>query len=759
MAVEDFTTYTELDPGDKIAVASATLTWSSLNVRYYDSYVYKDFGAAHFSGDLTHTFQLRATAYNEQTPYAAVWALANAVDDLHGIAVGGGDYQAVALVNSAGTYLAQLRLCEDGAEQVADILINQDVDYYVTIARDDDGGVNGTGRLTLTVALGDYYGQPGCTDSASTTLDCSAGQQNDFRYLYATCTFNTGDTSRYLSAVISSLDLHEVSPTYVDLAGSIAAASSASGALAPPPQSSVSATSAVSASLQIVRQASEEVYSSAQVLFEPFPVPLLWSYATAGDPPNESVSQWAQAFSEWSEQHIAKIMRDMNQGWESLAGFYEPFGSALSAMRTHEAAWNHNAFLISVYGQNHSTLDHLDYADSGHTGFEPTVAKGDLTAGSSKVTVGGSGTGALIGSGASIDVAEGNLTHNNLGGLQGGVAGEYHHMTSAQISALHVAVTLGSLTGVTLTGQQLSLTAGYVIPTTTQETHWDAAYSASHARQHSITGTDDHTSAATAGQLLKADANGLPVDATSTDAAVAAAVAASHAAVTIPGSSNGLSLTGQEISFPATATPEFTMLGIGVAAAVRGLLIHGLGAKGTAEIQRVVSGTAPASFIFQKARGDALDAMTTVAPGDRIGGIQCDGYDGDSWVSSAYFGGIVDDTVSDGVVPQALQFLTGTTGLTERMRITSYGDVGIGVSAPNEALEVGGKIRANIAFNINGTDGVTQAAAAGKVSDVTALAGGIATAQTQVTPVSDGAHSLAGITSVTTVNGRITAMA
>lgn len=74
-------------------------------------------------------------------------------------------------------------------------------------------------------------------------------------------------------------------------------------------------------------------------------------------------------------------------------------------------------------------------------------------------------------------------------------------------------------------------------------------------------------------------------------------------------------------------------------------------------------------------------------------------------------------------------------------------------------LEVGGAIRTNDKLNVAGADGVTQAASAGTVCDVTALAGGIATAQTQVTPIADGAHSLSGITSITTVNGRITAMA
>jgi hypothetical protein len=53
--------------------------------------------------------------------------------------------------------------------------------------------------------------------------------------------------------------------------------------------------------------------------------------------------------------------------------------------------------------------------------------------------------------------------------------------------------------------------------------------SARHARSHAITGTSDHSSSATSGRMLKADANGLPVDATNTDSAVAAAVTASHA--------------------------------------------------------------------------------------------------------------------------------------------------------------------------------------------------------------------------------------
>ena len=62
----------------------------------------------------------------------------------------------------------------------------------------------------------------------------------------------------------------------------------------------------------------------------------------------------------------------------------------------------------------HSAITELDYASAGHTGFEPTVTKGNLTAGSSKITIGGTGTGAVIGAGATVDVDESNLVIANM---------------------------------------------------------------------------------------------------------------------------------------------------------------------------------------------------------------------------------------------------------------------------------------------------------------------------------------------------------
>lgn len=99
-----------------------------------------------------------------------------------------------------------------------------------------------------------------------------------------------------------------------------------------------------------------------------------------------------------------------------------------------------------------------------------------------------------------------------------------------------------------------------IIPTSTQETNWNSAYSASHARQHAITSTSDHTSSATSGKMLKADASGLPIDATNTDTDVASAVSLKHAAVTLASPNHGLGLTGQELTLgtPSTLTASTT---------------------------------------------------------------------------------------------------------------------------------------------------------------------------------------------------------
>lgn len=64
----------------------------------------------------------------------------------------------------------------------------------------------------------------------------------------------------------------------------------------------------------------------------------------------------------------------------------------------------------------------------------------------------------LVTSVSTSSVVSGEVQHNSLAGLQGGIAGEYYHLTSAQSSALHDAVTVldTSTVDLVLSGQQLS---------------------------------------------------------------------------------------------------------------------------------------------------------------------------------------------------------------------------------------------------------------------------------------------------------------
>ena len=104
------------------------------------------------------------------------------------------------------------------------------------------------------------------------------------------------------------------------------------------------------------------------------------------------------------------------------------------------------------------------------------------------------------------------------------------------------------------------------------KTYFDTLYGtlgSAHAQLHSIISTSDHSSTATSGQMLKADANGLPIDATNTDAAVAGAVSASHGVNDVNTSSE-----------PSGATATHSALTTGV---------HGVGAGTVAKVSDIAS--------------------------------------------------------------------------------------------------------------------------------------------------------------------------
>lgn len=104
------------------------------------------------------------------------------------------------------------------------------------------------------------------------------------------------------------------------------------------------------------------------------------------------------------------------------------------------------------------------------------------------------------------------------------------------------------------------------------------------------------------------------------------------------------------------------------------------------------STTTPAFVIF-KARGTAA-APTALTNNENIGGFNSKGYNGTSFASLSAISTITaaDFTTSFGA---DLAFMTGRTGtISERMRIMSTGNVGIGVTLPSHILQINGQGRA-----------------------------------------------------------------
>jgi len=208
--LENYNNYTEVDPGDDITVATNTLSITQLDTRNTDSYVYDDKGIGHFSGDFEHRFELDRGSSSD-IAWTSIWTLSNSVDDIKGLADAGEDFVTLTLYDY-GSDLT-LRIYENGSEVDSDIYepVIQGTRYYITIGRDDDGGANNTGQYTCYLCTGNYYGESGSSTVATLTADCSAGEQNDFRYIFQVNTFNTGTANKMFNGDpgLLNLDLGE----------------------------------------------------------------------------------------------------------------------------------------------------------------------------------------------------------------------------------------------------------------------------------------------------------------------------------------------------------------------------------------------------------------------------------------------------------------------------------------------------------------------------------------------------------------------
>jgi hypothetical protein len=103
------------------------------------------------------------------------------------------------------------------------------------------------------------------------------------------------------------------------------------------------------------------------------------------------------------------------------------------------------------------------------------------------------------------------------------------------------------------------------------------------------------------------------------------------------------------------------------------------------------SGAIGPIFTFAKHRSTALGGTTVVVSGDELGQLVFQGSDGTQFVEAASIRAGVDGTPGADDMPGALFFSTTADGgsvATERMRIDSSGNVGIGTTSPSSSLQV-----------------------------------------------------------------------
>ena len=205
MPLEDFTTYTEVDPNSHLDKTANHVDHKGY--RNEDCYLYKDKGANHF-GDFTHLIDLKPVGHGTTSAgLSTIWMLSvDTVDDIYGIKTAGKTAIAVCCqgYSTASTYLWEMY--GSSAYNSAVLSLTYGTQYYLKIVK------SGT---TLTLYI--------YTDSARTTqitgspVSLTLHADHLCRYVFAGNTYNDGtDTNKWVDVDIDNLDLQEENTAYID---------------------------------------------------------------------------------------------------------------------------------------------------------------------------------------------------------------------------------------------------------------------------------------------------------------------------------------------------------------------------------------------------------------------------------------------------------------------------------------------------------------------------------------------------------------
>ncbi len=206
MAIEDFTTYTEVDAGSDITITSSRVTFTVLP-RNVESYVYYDKAAGFFDGSVgwIHNFEMFVSA-SDTGSVAVGWMVSNTIDDL------AGQRGVVSRLNFYWGGDEKMVLEEgNGTANQFDVqasTLSLSTLYYMQVEVDPAVGSFGT-------VYGRVFSDSDRTSLVEEMFLAIAGSVKDYRYIYGLNTFNSG-TAQDITGYVQNLDLAPSPPVTID---------------------------------------------------------------------------------------------------------------------------------------------------------------------------------------------------------------------------------------------------------------------------------------------------------------------------------------------------------------------------------------------------------------------------------------------------------------------------------------------------------------------------------------------------------------
>lgn len=211
--VQDFSVYTEVDPGSDITTTTNTVSFNLPRDR--DSYVYAASSTTgyFFDADFQNYITINATS-SDGGSHVAFWTLAKVVDDMEDIEIGAHPALEFFLYTDAGpTHKFFIREHQNDGGDASDIFTgNLTTVYYIDLWRDDDLGGTGTVYADIYGSAANRSAQAAALDNLSVALEA----QEDFGIVYAVQSYNDGNADAILGQT-KDLDLEPslVAPTPV----------------------------------------------------------------------------------------------------------------------------------------------------------------------------------------------------------------------------------------------------------------------------------------------------------------------------------------------------------------------------------------------------------------------------------------------------------------------------------------------------------------------------------------------------------------